>query len=188
MVIELIRQFYDVPRSFRILGDDGAYTYQTFDNRMMQSRVMDGSFGVTAYQSAEPVFDVSVKAAKNNPWSRQQQNQDAMNLFQMGFFAPENYTVALACLECMDLDNMDKIKRVINENGQAWEQAQQMAMQTMMRMRAAGMETGGAEQQTQQPQRQPVGQQGGGRVANGGGGQTVFEKAKMQAQQGTQPR
>ena len=188
LIIELVRQFYDVPRSFRILGDDGAYTYQTFDNRMMQSRVMDGSFGVTAYQSAEPVFDVSVKAAKNNPWSRQQQNQDAMNLFQMGFFAPENYTVALACLECMDLDNMDKIKRVINENGQAWEQAQQMAMQTMMRMRAAGMETGGAEQQTQQPQRQPVGQQGGGRVGNGGGGQTVFEKAKMQAQQGTQPR
>ena len=57
LIIELVRQFYDVPRSFRILGDDGQYSYESVDNSMMQSRQQEGAFGVAAYQSAEPVFD-----------------------------------------------------------------------------------------------------------------------------------
>ena len=32
MVIELIRQFYDEPRKFRILGEKGEQQFATFDN------------------------------------------------------------------------------------------------------------------------------------------------------------
>ena len=177
LVIELVRQFYDVPRSFRILGDDGQYSYQSVDNTMMQSRQQEGAFGVAAYQSAEPVFDVSVRAAKNNPWSRQQQNQDAMNLFGMGFFNPENYTVALACLECMDIDNADKIKRVITQNGLQWQKQQMMMQQMAMQQQMAMAQQGGG---------QPGGQTAP--KSSGNSGQTVFDKAKAQAQAGTQPR
>lgn len=183
LVIELIRQFYDVPRSFRIIGPNGEAQYMMMDNRMLQSREMPGEFGVAAYQSAEPIFDVTVKAFKQNPWSRQQQNQDALSLYGQGFFAPQNYITALACLEVMDLENGDKLKRVISANGEMWQQAQQMAMAQMIRDRSAGMTAGAQEEQ---PTQQPGGQQ----TARTGGnsGQTVFDKAAAQAQAGTSPR
>lgn len=184
LIIELVRQFYDVPRTFRIVGDNGQIDYQTIDNSMMQARQIPAAYGVAAYQSAEPVFDVTVKAYKQNPYSKQQANQDAVNMYGMGFFQPDNYIQALACLELMDLPNKDKVQQVIGDNGKQWIMAQQMAAQQMMQLQAQGMAAQGA----QPPDGQNKQQQRTSGATGRSGGQTVFDKAKAQAQAGTQPR
>lgn len=182
LIIELVRQFYDVPRTVRITGDAGQQSYMTVDNAMLQARQMPAAFGVAAYQGAEPVFDVSVKAYKENPYTRQQANQDAVNMYGMGFFQPENYIQALACLEMMDMPNKEKVQQIINDNGMQWIQAQQMAMQQMMAQRMMNM--GGQQEQEEQ-------QTGGGNGAARTGsnsGQTLMDRARREAQAGTQPR
>lgn len=182
LIIELVRQFYDIPRTIRITGDAGQQSYMAVDNAMLQARQMPEAFGVAAYQGAEPVFDVSVKAYKENPYSRQQANQDAVNMYGMGFFQPENYVQALACLEMMDMPNKDKLQRVINDNGMQWLQAQQMAMQQMMAQQSMGM----AGQQTEQVSGGQAQQTSGGdRMTQS---QKLLAKDRAQAQEGTQPR
>lgn len=180
LIIELIRQFYDVPRTIRITGENCANEYMEVSNQALQSRMVPGAFGVEAYQTAEPHFDVTVKAYKNNPYSKQQANQDAINMYGMGFFQPENGVQALACLELLDMDNKDKIKQVIEKNYNDYLMAQQQAAMQMMMQQQAGMM---AQQQEAQPQ-----ETGGQQRAVNHGGNTVFEKAKAQAQAGTQPR
>lgn len=183
LIIELVRQFYDVPRSVRIIGENGANEFMQMDNSMLQSRPVPGAFGVDAYQSAEPVFDVTVKAFKANPYTKAQANQDAINMFNMGFFEPERAQQSLACLELLDFDNKDKVKQVIEKNYNDYLMAQQQAAIQMMQQQAGmAAQTAAPEQQAETP--------GGGRQARaaGGSGNTVFEKAKAQAQAGTQPR
>ena len=124
LIIELVRQFYDVPRAVRVTGGDGAYTFMEMSNAALQSRTAPGAFGVAAYRTAEPTFDVSVKAYKQNPYSKRQANQDAINLYGMGFFTPRNAPAALACLELLEMEDRDKVRRAILQNFRQWAQAQ----------------------------------------------------------------
>ena len=183
LIIELVRQFYDVPRSIRITGDNGSYEFMEMSNAALQSREVPGAFGIAAYQTAEPVFDVTVKAYKANPYSKQQANQDAINMYGMGFFQPENGVQALACLELLDMDNKDKAKQIITANYEAYMQAQQQAMQQMMQMRAAGMPAQQTDEPEpeQQPKKTPA-------VKSDRGGSSIVDRARQNAQQGTQPR
>ena len=185
LVIELVRQFYDVPRTIRVTGENGAAEYMMIDNSAMQSRELPGQFGIDAYRTAEPVFDVTVKAHKQNPWSRQQQNQDSINMYNMGFFAPDNYVPALACLEMMDIDNKDKLKQVIAGNGEAWIQAQMMAAQQAMAAARAGAAVPAPGNENQN---QPKNERKSGAAQQQPSGGGVVEKARAQAQAGTAPR
>lgn len=115
LCIELMRQFYSVPRTMRILGDDGGYTYSLFDNSYIRGDVTEGDFGMEGVFRA-PVFDVKVKAHKQNSFSRAAQNTDALNFYSMGFFNPERAVESLACMELIDIENKEKIKSIIREN------------------------------------------------------------------------
>ena len=66
------------------------------------------------------MFDVSVKAHKQNTFSRAAQNQDALNFYQLGFFDPARAKESLACLELIDIDNKEKIVSVIRKNGEEY--------------------------------------------------------------------
>ncbi len=182
LIIELIRQFYAVARTIRITGENGENKYMEVSNQALQSRQVPGAFGVDAYLTAEPAFDVTVKAYKANPYSKQQANQDAINMYGMGFFQPENGVQALACLELLEMDNKDKVKQVIERNYNDYLNAQRMAMEQMMAAQNAGM---AARTQMETEPQETGGQQ---RYIKNGSGNTVFEKAKAQAQAGTQPR
>lgn len=117
--IELIRQFYDVPRSMRILSPGGDGAYGSFDNSLLQPVSLGSSFGYDL-GTRLPVFDVSVKAHKQNTFSRASQNNDALNFYKLGFFDPAKSVESLACMQLIDIDNKDKILRIIEENGEKY--------------------------------------------------------------------
>ena len=125
LIIELIRQFYSTPRMLRITDPNGAAQYVSLDNSQMLARPQVSDFGVV-YGDRMPVFDVRVKAHKQNPFSRSAQNQDAINFFQMGLFDPARYKQALACLELLDIENKDKIVAAVSRNGAVYEVQQSM--------------------------------------------------------------
>ena len=115
LAIELMRQFYTVPRSVRILGNDGDYMYSLYDNSVLKGTVTDGDFGLKG-ALRQPLFDVKVKAHRQNVFTRTAQNTDAVNFYNMGFFDPEKAVQSLACLELLDIENKEKIKAMLLQN------------------------------------------------------------------------
>lgn len=125
LVIELIREFYDESRSFRIVGDDGQTDYINLGNALVAPQEQGMAFGIDL-GSRLPVFDIVVKPQKQSAYSRESQNQTALNLYNMGFFAPNNADSALACLDMMDFDEIQKVKDKIKENGTLFDQVMQL--------------------------------------------------------------
>lgn len=72
LCVELMRQFYDVSRSFRITGEGNEYQFVDFDNAGLQDQVTGlDTLGNEMYR--RPVFDLKIKAQKRIPspaWSR----------------------------------------------------------------------------------------------------------------------
>ena len=114
--VELIRQFYDVQRTFRILGDRGQYEYKSFSAGMIRG-VSSEEFGVT-FSGKDPEFDFEVRTYKSNPYSRAAQNQDAVNFYNMGFFNPQNDTQSLAALNMLEFEGKERVIETIQKNGQ----------------------------------------------------------------------
>ncbi len=115
LCIELIRQFYTIPRTIRILGADGEYDYSYYDNSVLRGKLIPSEFGSPEGLRA-PVFDVKVRAHKQNAFARSAQNSDALNFYSMGFFDPEKAVQSLACMELIDIENKEKIKNIIKAN------------------------------------------------------------------------
>ena len=133
LVIELMRQFYDEPRLFRIAGDtSNDIQYASFDNSglMPQSQGMD--FGVDL-GSRMPIFDVNVVPAKKSAYSKMSENELALQFYNLGFFAPNNADQSLACLSMMDFDGKQKIVDKISQN-QTMFQTIQIMQQQMLQM------------------------------------------------------
>lgn len=89
MIIELIRQFYDVNRSFRIVGKDGAYQYITYNNNDIQGKPLDPAYNGGTSETRVPVFDIVIKPQKRSAYSRMAQNELAKELYGLGLFEPE---------------------------------------------------------------------------------------------------
>ena len=115
-VIELIRQFYDLPRQFRIVGEQGAYEYITYNNANLQAQSTGVLGGVEGWRL--PAFDLDIVAQKSTQYTKMANNELALQLWQQGFFNPMMAAPALACLEMMDFDQRDKVKRLILQNAQ----------------------------------------------------------------------
>ena len=131
MCIELIRQFFDMPRKFRILGKYGMERYVTYTNQGIQSQYQGNDFGVDLGYRL-PVFDVKVSAQKKNVYTKVAQNELALQFFQLGFFNPQMVDQSLMCLEMMDFDDKDIIMQKIAAMGtmqQKLVQYMQLAMQ-----------------------------------------------------------
>ena len=115
LCVELIRQFYDLPRKFRILGAFGAEEYISYDN----SRLLPVSQGEAFGQDMglrKPVFDIRIMAQKRNSYTRVTQNELALQLYQLGFFDPARWPQARECLEMMDFEGKDVLLRRLSEN------------------------------------------------------------------------
>ena len=116
MCIELIRQFYDMPRKFRILGQYGMERYVTYTNARIQPQSQGNDFGVDMGFRL-PVFDIKVSAQKKNVYTKVAQNELALQFFQLGFFNPQMVDQALMCLEMMDFDDKDAVMQKISQMG-----------------------------------------------------------------------
>lgn len=138
LCIELIRQFYDVPRYFRILGEGGMEQFVQYSNAGIlpqpQGSMVAGfpmEMGVDVGYRL-PLFDIEVTAEKQSPYSKMAQNELALQFYSGGFFAPENADASLACLDMMDFDRKDFVMQKVQMNGTLYQRmmmAQQMAMQ-----------------------------------------------------------
>ena len=128
LVIELMRQFYDEQRVYRITGESGGTEYVPFSNAALQAQP-GGMVGGVQLGDHEPVFDITVTAAKKSTFSRLSQNETAKECYQLGFFAPANADAALAALDMMDFEGIEKVRERVSQNGTLYQQLQQMAQQ-----------------------------------------------------------
>ena len=142
MVIELIRQFYDLPRQFHIVGENGAQEYVTYSNQGIAPQSQGNAFGVDMGYRL-PMFDIEITAQKASPYSKLSQNELALQFFGAGFFNPTLADQALVCLDMMDFDRKDSIMQKIIQNKMQWQQEQMMAMMGMpMGMMGGAMPAG----------------------------------------------
>lgn len=131
LVIELIRQFYDMPRCFRIMGENGAMRYVQYSNVGIQPQAQGMDFGADMGYRL-PLFDIEVTAQKQSPYSKMSQNELALQFFGAGFFNPQIADQALACLDMMDFDRKEFIMQKISQNGGMYQQMRQMMQQMIL--------------------------------------------------------
>ena len=136
LCIELIRQFYDAPRKFRVLGQFGMEQYITYTNQNLQAQAQAG-FGQDMGMRL-PTFDVKVSAQKANVYTKVTQNELALQFFQLGFCNPQMADQALMCIDMMDFDGKDDIMQKISQNGTMFQKlVQYMQMSLMLAQVAA---------------------------------------------------
>lgn len=176
MVIELIRQFYDLPRCFRIMGENGTARFVEYSNTNLQPQMQGIEMGVDMGYRL-PLFDVEITAQKQSPYSKMSQNELALQFFGAGFFNPQMSDQALACLEMMDFDRKQGIMQRIAQNGMMYKAAMMMMQQQM----APGVD-GGTEESAEETveKTEALGGDGVGEAAN-------TKKARQRVADSTSP-
>ena len=121
LAIELIRQFYDEVRCFRITGNRGQNEYIQFSNASIQPQPIPPAYpgqelepGYTE-ASRKPVFDVVVKAQKRSPYSKLSQNELGKELYQLGVFNPQLADQSLTLLDMMEFDGIEKVRDKVQQ-------------------------------------------------------------------------
>jgi hypothetical protein len=136
--IELIRQFYDETRSFRIVGETGKYEFVDFNNQMMQGQAIP-----PAYQGQEreegyielfkkPVYDIVIKPQKRSPYSKMAQNELAKEMYNMGFFNPQLAEQSMTALELMDFDGIEGVKDKVQQGQTLMNMVNQLSQELAM--------------------------------------------------------
>lgn len=182
LIIELIRQFYDETRSFRVLGNQGAYEYIQYSNQRIQGIPLDPAYAGQQfdpnYEQATriPVFDIVIKPQKRSAYSRMAQNELAKELYNLGLFNPANAETAMTCLDMMEFDGDEKIKQKVQQGQTLLNQLQQLQQQAqqlnIMLAQYTGRDVLGEMQMAQQQmlmnaQNQQQAQRGSGRTVAG---------------------
>ena len=138
MVIELMREFYDEKKIYRIVNDSGETEYSEFSNEMMfkekqlPEQVSEEMRDILpeTWTETEPIeLDVSVVPQKKNPFQREANNQTIMSLWSAGFFNPQSADMAIIALQAMNFDGRDNIISLIKEYQNKMQQAPQMPEQ-----------------------------------------------------------
>ena len=141
LVVELIRQFYDLPRQFRIIGANGEQSFISYTNAGLLPQAQGNDFGVDMGYRV-PLFDIEIAAEKASPYSKLSQNELALQFFGAGFFNPQLTDQALACLEMMDFDGKDRMMQRIAQNGTLYQQLMQTRQQAVAMAQAVDMQMG----------------------------------------------
>ena len=115
LCIELIRQFYQLPRQFRILGQMGTEQFVAYNNQGLQPQRQ--FFGEIELEMRLPVFDIKVVPQKSSSYTRLSQNELALQFYQLGFFSPGQADQALACMSIMEFEGKGQLMQQISYNG-----------------------------------------------------------------------
>lgn len=126
--IELIRQFYDEPRYFRILGENGMQRFIAYTNDGIRPQAQGTAFGQEMGYRL-PEFDVKIKAQKSSAFSKLSQNELAKELYGAGFFNPQLADQALVTLDMMDFEGKQQVMAKIAQNGTLYQQVLQLQAQ-----------------------------------------------------------
>lgn len=158
LVIELMRQFYDESRSFRITnrmttpeGMPNAapeYRFVEFSGTTIRDQQVGvGENGEPLYR--KPIFDIDVKAQRRNPWSTMSQNELAKELLEMGAFNPERAQEMLGALKLMEFEGKEEVVEYVQQGQTLLNILQQMTMELNAMKMAMGMVTAPAGSPTQ---------------------------------------
>lgn len=150
MVIERIRQFYDLPRQFRITGRGGNQEeFVQFSNEKMKPQPLEEGLGLEGNMRL-PVFDVDVRAQRENAYTKMSQNELAIQFLQLGFMNPQMSDQALMALDMMDFKGKEELMTKIREQGtlmDAFSQVSQIALALAQKYDPAiAMQLGGVMQ------------------------------------------
>lgn len=191
LVIELIRQFYDMPRTFRITGETGKEEYVTYSNQGLQPQSLGNDYGVEQGYRL-PVFDIKVTAEKENPYSQLSQNELALQFYGNGFFNPEMADQALACIDMMEFPGKDRVVQKIQANGTMYQMILQMQekMLQMSQVIDAQNGTNMADQMAAGILNQPQVQPGNidADIYTGNEENSIVSNARERAASATEPR
>lgn len=184
LCLELIRQFYDLPRQFRILGEFGEQEFVSYSNAGIQPQRQE-AFGVDmGYRS--PVFDIEVDTQKESKYSEMAYNELAIQMYQLGFFNPQLTDQALVAINMMQFKGKDDLMQKLKQNGTLYEENLQLKQQVLQlaTMVDAMRGTNMADQFAQ-----GILQQGGGAPAPSpeGGGVEAYEKGMAKAMGTNEP-
>lgn len=132
MVIERIRQFYDIPRQFRILGEDGKWLYTSYENSALQPQMISNNLPNVPMEQQQqpgmrlPVFDVEIRAQRENAYTKMSQNELALQFFANGMLNPQMTDQALIVLDMMDFRGKDKLRQQLQKQGTMQQVVMQM--------------------------------------------------------------
>lgn len=196
-VIELIRQFYDVPRQFRILGDGQQMQFTKFDNSGIKPQSQGVDFGHYMGERM-PLFDIEVGAQKQTTYNKISQNELMLQFYNLQFFNPQNVDQALACLEGMDFNGKQDVIERIQRNGtifdafmQLYQMATAMAQaydtRALPALAQLGMQVGIAPPEMPMRDQAPETMETDSLGGLKGEEHPFVQKAREQAQAGTQP-
>ena len=124
LCVELIRQFYSLPRQFRIAGSQGQFRYISYTNAGLQPQPQNFLGRPMGFR--KPVFDIKISAQRKNVFSTVSQNELALQLFKLGFFNPQLAEQAVMCLELMEFEGKDTLIRKIGSAGSRYRRLQQL--------------------------------------------------------------
>ncbi len=111
--IELIRQFYNFERQFRITGENGEQLFTPYSNQNIKLQP-NGMVGGEAMMRL-PVFDIDVKAQKASTYTKMSQNELAIQFYNLGFFNPQQADQTMLCLMMMEFEGKEKLIQRITE-------------------------------------------------------------------------
>lgn len=139
MCVELIRQFYNETRSFRIMTPDStSFSFVEMSNeRIKDQETGTDSEGVTLYR--HPVFDLRIKAQRKNPFSRMEQNERAKELYKLGFFNPDRAQESIGALKMMDFEGIEDVREYVQQGQTLVNMIQQMSAQLESLSAAVGI-------------------------------------------------
>lgn len=128
-VVELIRQFYNVPRTFRIAPDVMGEEFVQYSNAGLQPQrqILNGQ----DMGFRKPEFDIEITAEKASPYKTMENNELAINFYQLGFFNPQMADQVVSCLTMMEFPKKEEIIQMVQKNGTMMEMMlkyQQMAL------------------------------------------------------------
>ena len=190
LVIERIRQFYGIPRQFRILGQMGIEQFVQYSNEglapVQQEPIAGQDMGMRL-----PIFDLDIVPEKRTSYTRMAQNELAIQLYNLGFYRPDLVDQALATLDMMDFDDKEQVEQRIALNGtlaQKLARYQQLALMLAMKYEPK-MAEGLAAEITQGTGMNATPQAMGSmmNVDTSGGEDTRVHKAREASQEATQP-
>lgn len=116
LCIELVRQFYDIPRQFRITGQMGEDQFVSYSNAGIRPQQQGNDFGIDMGYRL-PEFDIKVSAQKASEYTKIAQNELALQFFQLGFFNPQITDQALMAIQMMDFDGKEDVIQQVVKNG-----------------------------------------------------------------------
>jgi hypothetical protein len=177
MIIERIRQFYDMPRQFRILGANGEQQFIQYSAQNLQAQALGSAFGNDMGMRL-PVFDIDVRAQKETAYTRLAQNELAIQLYGMGVFNPQMADQATMLLDMMDFKGIEELRQKVQQNNMLYQMMQQMMMAQQAQMAAVPGQAppqGQPSPQGVQPMQQPAQED------------TRMQGARAQAQQAAMP-